>query len=102
METAKELQEKLAIRTRIKEIDNEISNAACPICGSKLQLAISEGGGDSCIIPASAEITCNNCKMFGYKLRLTSQETYMWKNDGTSELMLKQRIWSNVKRFIKS
>jgi len=96
-----ELQKKLKIVEKSEQIDKEIQSSRCPVCGGELEYVFNQGGGDSIVIPYSAEIKCKKCGMFSKVIRRNSQQSYHWKSDGSDELSLKEDVWNSVKRYVK-
>lgn len=84
-----------------REISNEIKNSHCPVCGGNLKYILHTGGGDSIVIPFTGEIKCTNCDMFSKKISRDSQQSYHWKYDGSSEVLLKEEVWNSVKPYVK-
>lgn len=99
--TIEDCERKIKILTRNKEIDEEIDHSSCPICGGKLEYILYPGGGDSIIIPYSGEIKCTRCGMFSKTIERSSYESYHWKYDGSSEISLKEDVWSSVKGYVR-
>ena len=99
--TKEELQKKLRILEESEKIDREIRSSRCPVCGGELQYVFQQGGGDSIVIPYSAEIKCKRCGMFSKIIRRNSQQSYLWKSDGSDEISLKRDVWNAVKSYVK-
>ena len=99
--TKEELQKKLRILEESEKIDREIRSSRCPVCGGELQYVFQQGGGDSIVIPYSAEIKCKRCGMFSKIIRRTSQQSHLWRSDGTDEISLKRDVWNAVKSYVK-
>lgn len=99
--TKEELQKKLQILEESEQIDKEIQESRCPVCGGELQYVFNEGGGDSIVIPYSAEIRCKKCGMFSKTVERNSQQSYLWKSDGSDEIALKRDVWYSVKGYVK-
>ncbi len=99
--TKEDLQKKLQILEESEKIDKEIQASRCPICGGELEYVFNEGGGDSIVIPYSAEIKCKKCDMFSKIIKRNSQQSYLWKSDGSDEISLKRDVWNSVKGYVK-
>ena len=96
-----ELQKKLEILEESEKIDKEIQSSRCPVCGCELEYVFNQGGGDSIVIPYSAEIKCKKCDMFSRVIRRSSQQSYLWNSDGSDEISLKRDVWNSVKGYVK-
>lgn len=96
-----ELQKKLMILEESEKIEQEIKSSRCPACGGELQYVFNRGGGDSIVIPYSAEIKCKRCGVFSKTIRRSSQQSYLWNSDGSDEISLKRDVWNAVKSYVK-
>lgn len=95
------LKRQLQYAEREEKLNEEIASARCPVCGGDLELNFHEGGGDSIIIPFSAEIRCKSCGMFSKRVERSSYKSYHWKYDGSDEIALKEEVWNSVKFYLK-
>ena len=96
-----QLQRQIKYLEQNEQIDKEIEQSRCPICGGKLELVIHRGGGDSIVTPFVGIVRCTRCDMFEKRIERTAHESYHWKYDGSDEIALKREVWSLVKRYIK-
>ena len=99
--TKEKLQKQLAILEESDAIDSEILSSRCPVCGGELQYVFNIGGGDSIVIPYSAEIKCKSCDMFSKTIRRNTYQSYHWRSDGSDEISLKRDVWNSIKRYVK-
>lgn len=99
--TKEELQKKLEILEESEKIDKEIQASRCPVCGGELEYVFHQGGGDSIVDPYYATIKCTKCDTFSKTIKRNSQQSYLWKRDGSDEMALKRDVWNSVKRYVK-
>ena len=96
-----ELNKKLNILKKDREINEEIEQSRCPVCGGRLEYVLHPGGGDSIVIPFTGELKCTRCDMFSKKISRNSQQSYHWRYDGSSEIALKEEVWNSVKPYVR-
>ena len=99
--TKEKLQKQLAILEESEKIDREIQSSRYPVCGGELQYVFNIGGGDSIVIPYSAEIKCKRWGMFSKIIRRNTYQSYHWRSDGSDEISLKRDVWNAVKSYVK-